>query len=106
VDDLVAFLLARLAEYEQAALETTRGTSPVGVWVADGREVCSPLRRIVQLHAGDHECSTFNDTIGDFDNCAWVIDGDCSTMRLLALLWRDHPDYNPGWDEPTWKTEP
>jgi hypothetical protein len=54
-------------------------------------------RRVIELHAGDHECSTFNDSIGEIDNCVWVTNGDCSTMRLLAMPYSNHPDYRYEW---------
>lgn len=52
-------------------------------------------RRIVELHAHDHECSTFNHN-GDIDSCTWVT-GDCSTLHLLAQVYDQHPDYQPEW---------
>ena len=54
-------------------------------------------RRIMELHDGAHECSTY-DHNGEIDNCTWVTDwNDCSTMRLLALPYADHPDYRGEW---------
>lgn len=57
---------------------------------------CEAKRRIVALHDGAHECSVY--VRGEVDNCAWVERGDsCSTLRLLALPYADHPDYDPSW---------
>lgn len=54
-------------------------------------------RRIIELHTGGHECSTY-DHNGEIDNCTWCIDSwDCSTLRLLALPHADHPDYRSEW---------
>ena len=63
--------------------------------------LCTPLRDlkakrlIVELHTGDHECSTY-DHNGEIDNCTWVL-GDCSTLQLLAIPFADHPDYRQEW---------
>lgn len=61
-------------------------------------------RRILALHEGDHECSTIRRGVDwegkpyeEIDNCAWVIDGDCSTVRLLAVRFEDRPGYRDGW---------
>jgi len=57
---------------------------------------CEAKRRIVELHAGAHECSVY--AKGEVDNCAWVESDDtCSTLRLLALPYADHPDYDEAW---------
>lgn len=54
-------------------------------------------RRIVELHSGAHECSTF-DRNGEIDNCTWCLDSDeCSTVALLASVYTGHPDYRPEW---------
>jgi hypothetical protein len=54
-------------------------------------------RRIVDLHAGPHECSTY-DHRGDVDACTWVIEPEeCSTLRLLASVYDQHPDYREEW---------
>lgn len=51
-------------------------------------------RRIVDLHAHAHahQCRT-----GEHDDgyAQWV--SDCTTLRLLALPYADHPDYRPEW---------
>jgi len=54
-------------------------------------------RRILELHEGAHECSTYDYT-GDIDNCTWVEGEDsCSTVRLLALSYADRPGYDESW---------
>lgn len=57
---------------------------------------CEAKRGIVELHDGTHECSVYDHT-GAVDNCAWVVDGDCSTLALLAEPYADHPDYQQEW---------
>lgn len=55
-------------------------------------------RGIIDLHKSDHECSSYNPIHKEVDNCYWVIEGEsCSTVRLLALPYADHPDYDPAW---------
>lgn len=57
---------------------------------------CEAKRRIVELHAGAHECSVY--AKGEVDNCAWVeSDETCSTLSLLALPYASHPDYDEAW---------
>jgi hypothetical protein len=55
-------------------------------------------RRILDLHARDHECSIYSDyRPGEIDSCGYVLDGDCSTVRLLALPYSDRPGYRDEW---------
>lgn len=71
----------------------------VDSWQPDPRALreSRAMRRIVALHDGAHECSCYDHT-GDVNNCAWVLDGDdCSTLRDLAEVWSDHPDYRQEW---------
>lgn len=56
---------------------------------------CETKRRIIELPARNHECSTY-DHHGEIDHCTWVID-DCSTLLLLALLYASHPNYREKW---------
>ncbi|ROQ69188.1 hypothetical protein EDD93_3685 [Streptomyces sp. 840.1] len=56
-------------------------------------------RQMVKLHAcaAGHECSTL-DRHGEIDHCTWVMDSEaCTTLRLLALPYADHPDYRDDW---------
>jgi hypothetical protein len=61
-------------------------------------------RRILDLHEGDHECSTIRRGVDyegvpyeEIDNCTWVLDGDCSTVRLMALPHAARPGYREEW---------
>jgi hypothetical protein len=59
------------------------------------REVAAN-RAVAELHNGSHECSTY-DHNGDIDNCTWIGGWEaCSTLRHLAAVYSDHPDYRPG----------
>lgn len=56
-------------------------------------------RQIIRLHSfgTGHECSTLDDN-GDIDHCTWVMDSEaCTTLRLLALPYADHPGYREEW---------
>ncbi|MGW1121081.1 DUF6221 family protein [Streptomyces tanashiensis] len=56
-------------------------------------------RRMIELHGctEGHECSTL-DRAGNIDHCTWVMEGEaCTTLRLLALPYADHPDYQDTW---------
>jgi hypothetical protein len=56
------------------------------------------LRRIVDLHEIDHECSSWDSMMQDFNNCRWVLrEEDCTTVRLVGFIWRDHPSFDPAW---------
>lgn len=61
-------------------------------------------RRILDLHEGDHECSTIRrgvdcegEAYEEIDNYTYVVGGDCSTVRLLALPFADRPGYREEW---------
>lgn len=92
---IVEFLRARL-DAREAGIRQALKTEDYGVTERDLIEV-QALRRIVDLHEGGHECSVY-DHNGDVDNCRWCVDSsDCSTLRLLASIHSDHPDYDPAW---------
>lgn len=116
MSDLVEFLLARVAEIEAEAREAI-DSGPE--WVeeamrfgADPARVlaeCEAMRRIVALH----KCvETVNNGRPDrtCDRCAfdWAyypFEGTaeaypCATLRLLALPYASHPDYDPAWAVP------
>lgn len=57
-------------------------------------------RRIVTLHRGDHECSSYNTSIGEDDGCAWIVNGGCSTLYAIARVYSSHPDFDLEWSEP------
>lgn len=55
-------------------------------------------RRILELHARDHECSTYSELEpGEIESCNWVLDGDCSTVRLLAQPYAGRKDWREDW---------
>jgi hypothetical protein len=98
--DLMAFLKARL-DADQAEADRIhdifcdihrgfageRGDCDCGEPARVLAEVAA-LRRIVELH----------DTIPEEEYCAWCDERKpCQTLRLLATIWADHPDYREEW---------
>jgi hypothetical protein len=96
--DLAEFLLARIAEDEQAAEATRASFGDEGCYECSlGRPLrvladCEAKRRILELHkSGDAWCDHCSGWYGP-DPAA-----DCPTLRLLALPYADHPDFREGW---------
>lgn len=52
-------------------------------------------RQILAMHTGHHECPSIE------DNCGWVTDDRCATVRLLASAYADRPGYQEAWREST-----
>lgn len=137
MDDLTAFVTARLDEDEAAARAVAvlrhqvfdgtglvtgpRGVgfirSDVATWLADNdparalREVAAK-RAIVELHDRVHDCPVIvptKDPSAFAGNLGYVstehIDEEdpdpdvtpCTTLRAVAAVWSDHPDYRPEW---------
>ena len=92
---LTEFLLARIAEDEQAAERGGTHPDPATfardnhgyLWVQPARVLaeCEAKRRIVELVGGGSSIHRPGD-------CQ-----DCDVMRLLALPYADHPDYREEW---------
>lgn len=102
---LTDFLLARIAEDNvvarteaaQVAASARRG----GRTAATRRVVqCEAQRRIVELHGPDDmldHCATCLD--GDFDTLGYPArEGwPCPTLRALASVYTDHPEFREEW---------
>lgn len=115
-DDLVRFLLARIAEDQSAAQQpetavyTFTGTRVATLAKKRSARVlaeCEAKRRIVERHTPFH-VTTKNDGLNwDYRGCGechtpeGVEEGQtwwpCATLRLLALPYADHPDYRDDW---------
>lgn len=55
---------------------------------------CEALRRIVQLHPQNlNSC----DTCTNMDYVGLVDDWPCPTMKAVASIWADHPDFREEW---------
>jgi hypothetical protein len=80
---LIEFVLARIAEDE----EIVRLKGITGRRVERGQLECEAKRRIVELHRAKDN--------GFCTHCNWK--WPCVTLRLLALPYADHPDYQPEW---------
>jgi hypothetical protein len=103
---LTEFLLARIAEDEAAAREAGADAMVGARWKSYPREAyeelqaetlhrarriratCAALRAVVELHDGAHDCTMYIDA-GD--------NRDCPTLRALASIWADHPEFDPEW---------
>lgn len=95
---LVEFLLARIAEVEEAARRSTDLGDMESLWYPDTILAdCEAKRRIIGLHEpggqyvwGDGPaCSTCGDVV--------TVQWPCDTLRTLALPYADHRDYQPEW---------
>src|SRR5690348_4216788 len=110
MSDLVEFLLARIAEDEEAARESASvlliirtercavlGSNEHKTYMHFDRHgpkrvlaECEAKRRIVEEHGGGADpCDHAYDT----SMMGWM----CTTLRLLALPYADHPDYDSAW---------
>jgi hypothetical protein len=61
---------------------------------------CEAKRRIVELHTGGHGCVSHNSggaSAGDAYGPNVVGSRPCPTLRLLALPYADHPDFQQEW---------
>lgn len=121
--DLVRFLRDRIKEDAALAQDTypfrwiDDGYDCRDITAADAPHIArwSPARvladceirlDLVDMHDGDHECPSADDNCGwwqpglpvpPFGDEPWTIAPDCPTMRLLALPYADHPDFDESW---------
>lgn len=98
---LSTYLLARVAEEETTAslvllssVDTSTGVPEIkyqGIraWVL---AECEAKRRIVELHAGEHECIRADGDLGLNDD-EWP----CQTLLALAPVYADRADYLEEW---------
>lgn len=118
------FLLARIAEDEAAASAKPPGafferhTMDYRASEADGfgyawtsrfrvLAECAAKRRIVELHQPDDDkCSVCSHEIGYasdgyggeyYENHRTGNDWPCATLRAIAAVYSDHPDYREDW---------
>ncbi len=117
---LVEFLQQRIAEDEEAGRRDFEGDESPGTWLAWVLAECAAKRRIIELHRCDTLIVGKNpgpDWVVPFcalcveresENDSWAVvpapalpDGDwpCDTLRALASVWSDHPDFDPVWGQ-------
>jgi len=89
---LVEFLLARIAEDEEEIISSA-------VW-DDARQrrdlaECESKRRIIELHQLEHSRTSVH--CGECDEGHQYPSWPCTTLRLLALPYADHPAYRSEW---------
>ena len=113
--DLAAFLAARLDEDEAqpwAVHDVTKCDALLyeeDMGAAAHEHVCdceyparvlrevAAKRAILDLHGRSHECSTY-DRDREVDHCTWCLHAEeCSTLRSLAAIYGNHPDYRQEW---------
>jgi hypothetical protein len=110
---ITEFLLARIAEDEAVAGygESARGDDWALGWVYDQGDAieirrsrvlaeCEAHRRIVEEHTSDWigcERCVLGVTVEWGDPEVDYYDGPCLTMRALASVYADHPDYREEW---------
>ena len=103
MSELVEFLLARISEDEAVAVATRDAHDPldwsnpgVGFLLLAGvlRE-CEAKRRIVALHSEGDKGTCYTCSV----NGTRVQDNliACPTLRDLAAVYADHPDYRDEW---------
>lgn len=88
--DLAAWILERVAEDERTArddLASSAAASPARVLAQ-----CAAYKVVVYLHGpyrayGEDICAS----------CGRETPYPCRTLRALASVWVDHPDYDPVW---------
>lgn len=123
MDDLVAFLRARLDEDEQSAQSTMwDGSNNVPAWylsasatvetggdtfyagdrtVANHIERHDPARVLREVEAKRLIMALHSDSLGRDPSCSSrdypEISEDCETLRALAATYGEHPDYRDEW---------
>lgn len=110
---LTEFLLARIAEDEEAARHslagdldhlpsvTTRSGDVIHLGITNPARVlaeCEAKRRIVEDEHGDGRdgdyIEPFCRTCSDDESLTYL---PCPTLRILAVVYADHPDYREEW---------
>jgi hypothetical protein len=104
MDDLIAFLNARLDEDEAAAKAWLPFGNPTAEQCEhfarhDPARVLRDVgakRRIVAWHESECTC-TWCDEEGDDLPGPDVTGYGCPTLLMIAAIWSDHPDYRQEW---------
>lgn len=114
---ITEFLLARIAEDEavatRALVDDGRQVWQVQDWIELEAEVlahterhhphrvlaeAAAKRQIVEEHAiGKGDSSEGCYRCNWVDDWGWNQEGPCDTLRILASIFRDHPDYDTNW---------
>jgi len=108
MSDLADFLLARIAEEERACQAQIYGRAATAEQLmSPGRLLlhCAARRKVVALHE-IHVVGAGRDTMidGESGSCRGSRserDFICPTLRVLALAYFDHPDYQSHWQVKT-----
>lgn len=104
MSDLADFLLARIAEEEQACQAQLYGRAGAAEQLmSPGRLLlhCAARRNLIALHeihvAVAGRKTMIDGESGSCRNARTERDFICPTLRVLALPYFDHPDYQPRW---------
>lgn len=109
MDDLAAFISARLSEDEAMAKAAQPG--PWSIETARVLREVTAKRDVLVIHHLQiirQEATPFNPYTGEpnepaydgnCETCGWFSPGHggCPTLRAIAAVWSDHPDYRPEW---------
>jgi Family of unknown function (DUF6221) len=105
-DDLAAFLKARIGEDEATWRQKRERGGAHWPWLEDRmlREV-EAKRAILAVHAPREGGDGAGAEIQVCQTCSWDggtgdVEGDpypCETVRLLGVVYSDHPDYDESW---------
>lgn len=95
-ESIGAFLLARIAEDEAAAKAEDRTFI---VRFQPGRLLaeCAAKRQIVRFHTDEESTLGPDPSCSDPDHEPPLYPEGCHTLRALAAIYADHPDYRRDW---------
>jgi hypothetical protein len=116
-ESLADFLIERISEDEAIGRDWVRNRGKVEVHgggtgylalVNSDRVLaeCAAKRRIVELHAATMvgqwmnplDAPAYLEEEWSCDVCGWFPTGSgCDTLRALATIYADHPDFDPTW---------
>jgi hypothetical protein len=61
------------------------------------REIDARRQRIA-IHAGPHECASYDSVSKEINPCQWVDEGEaCTTLRLEGVPYEKRPGYRDSW---------
>ena len=112
---IIEFLEARIAEDEAIAEDGPFGNGTSGLRIFESdlsfcveidtdrvRAECAAKRAIVAAHqwydyTSDHPQGVCANCRGDEEDEWYREEWPCRTIKALAAIYKDHPDYNPDW---------
>jgi hypothetical protein len=109
---IMGFIRARLAEVEESARRLPDGVGPSGrpPRTAGVQTLRLARAEVMRAVVAEHECDGFSQICltcrrrGSDEGWASE-EWPCPTVRQVAALWTDHPDYDASWSPPTYAEE-